>query len=117
MPSNFDQRHLFTAQVQYTTGVGVAGGGLLDGVKGTLFKGWTVTAQLNTGSGLPLTPVYPDVSSGHRRDWARCARDCTGASTDAARRLLHESGGVHVPGAVTGATPAATRYAARSSSR
>jgi trimeric autotransporter adhesin len=57
-PSNFDQRHQVAAQFQYTTGVGVAGGGLLDGMKGRLFKGWTVTSQLTTGSGLPITPVY-----------------------------------------------------------
>jgi hypothetical protein len=57
-PSNFDQRHLLTVQFQYSTGVGVGGGTLLDGLKGTLFKGWTVTSQLTTGSGLPLTPVY-----------------------------------------------------------
>jgi hypothetical protein len=57
-PSNFDQRHQVAAQVQYTTGVGVGGGALLDGMKGKLFKGWTVTSQLMTGSGLPVTPVY-----------------------------------------------------------
>jgi hypothetical protein len=57
-PSNFDQRHLVSAQFQYTTGVGVAGGGLLTGVKGSLLKGWMVTSQLTAGSGLPLTPVY-----------------------------------------------------------
>ena len=57
-PSTFDQRHLVTAQFQYTTGVGVAGGTLLDGLKGALFKDWTITSQLTTGSGLPLTPVY-----------------------------------------------------------
>jgi hypothetical protein len=56
-PSNFDQRHLVTAQLQYTTGVGVSGGALLTGVAGTLFKGWTLTTQLTTGSGLPLTPT------------------------------------------------------------
>jgi hypothetical protein len=56
-PSSFDQRHLLAAQVQYTTGVGVAGGGLLTGLKGTLIKNWTVTANLNAGSGLPVTPV------------------------------------------------------------
>ncbi len=55
-PSNFDQRHLLTALFQYSTGVG--GGTLMDGVKGTLFKGWTMTSQLTAGSGLPLTPVY-----------------------------------------------------------
>jgi hypothetical protein len=63
-PSNFDQRHLVTAQVEYTTGMGVGGGALLSGVKGSLLKGWTVTSQLNTGSGLPLTPVYLTSVSG-----------------------------------------------------
>jgi len=57
-PSNFDQRHLLTVQFQYSTGVGIGGGTLIDGLKGTLFKGWTVTGQLTTGSGLPVTPVY-----------------------------------------------------------
>jgi hypothetical protein len=57
-PSNFDQRHLLTAQFQYTTGVGVAGGAFVDGVRGSLLKGWTFTSQLTAGSGFPLTPVY-----------------------------------------------------------
>jgi hypothetical protein len=57
-PSSFDQRHQLTAQFQYTSGVGIGGGTLIDGLKGTLLKGWTVTAALNAGSGLPLTPVY-----------------------------------------------------------
>lgn len=57
-PSNFDQRHLLTAQFQYTTGVGMRGGALLEGMRGKLFNGWTVTSQLAAGSGLPLTPVY-----------------------------------------------------------
>jgi hypothetical protein len=57
-PSNFDQRHQLTAQVQYTTGMGASGGSLLDGWKGRLIKGWTITGQLTTGSGLPFTPVY-----------------------------------------------------------
>jgi trimeric autotransporter adhesin len=57
-PSNFDQRHLLSVQVQYSTGVGIGGGSLIDGIKGTLLKGWTITSQLTTGSGLPLTPVY-----------------------------------------------------------
>jgi len=57
-PSNFDQRHQLTAQVQYTTGMGLGGGALIGGVRGSLFRGWTVTSQLTTASGLPLTPVY-----------------------------------------------------------
>jgi trimeric autotransporter adhesin len=57
-PSSFDQRHNLNLQVQYTTGVGVGGGALLSGVKGSLIKGWTVTANMTTGSGKPVTPVY-----------------------------------------------------------
>lgn len=57
-PSSFNQRHLFTAEVQYTTGVGVRGGGLLTGTKGALVKGWTFTSQLTTGSGFPVTPIF-----------------------------------------------------------
>jgi hypothetical protein len=56
--SNFDQRHLATAQVQYTTGIGVAGGTLLRGWEGAAFKGWTFIANITAGSGLPLTPTY-----------------------------------------------------------
>jgi hypothetical protein len=57
-PSAFDQRHQLVAQLQFTTGMGIGGGALLDGLRGSLFKGWTVTGQLNTGSGLPQTPIY-----------------------------------------------------------
>jgi hypothetical protein len=56
-PSSFDQRHLVTAQIQYSTGQGFAGGTLLDGFWGGLFKDWTIASQLTAGSGLPLTPV------------------------------------------------------------
>jgi hypothetical protein len=57
-PSSFDQRHQLNIQMQYTTGMGVAGGALMRGWKGSLFKGWTSSIQLTVGSGLPLTPVY-----------------------------------------------------------
>jgi hypothetical protein len=56
-PSSFDQRHLVAMQFQYTSGVGVAGGTLVDNVWGTLLKDWTIGSQLTAGSGLPLTPV------------------------------------------------------------
>jgi hypothetical protein len=56
--SSFDQRHLLTASVDYTTGSGIAGGTLLDGWTGRLVKDWTLTARVSTGSGLPVTPVY-----------------------------------------------------------
>jgi hypothetical protein len=57
-PSNFDQRHQLTLQTQYSSGVGVSGGALLHGWKGAAFKGWTLISQINTGSGLPATPIY-----------------------------------------------------------
>jgi hypothetical protein len=56
--SSFDQRHLVTVTAEYTTGAGITGGSLLDGWRGRLLKDWTFTANLNTGTGLPLTPVY-----------------------------------------------------------
>ncbi len=56
--SNSDQRHLLTAQFQYTTGAGVTGGGLTDAGIARFLRGWTITSQLTAGSGLPLTPVY-----------------------------------------------------------
>jgi trimeric autotransporter adhesin len=56
--SNFDQRHQMVATFEYTTGAGILGGSLLDGMKGALFKDWTFTSQITTGSGLPFTPTY-----------------------------------------------------------
>jgi hypothetical protein len=56
--SNFDQRHQATAQLQYTSGIGIGGGTLLRGWKGAAFKGWTFIANITAGTGMPLTPVY-----------------------------------------------------------
>jgi trimeric autotransporter adhesin len=56
--SNFDQRHQVTAQMQYTSGMGLHGGTLLDGWKGALFKDWGFLWELKAGSGFPQTPVY-----------------------------------------------------------
>ncbi|MGH9666182.1 MAG: TonB-dependent receptor, partial [Bryobacteraceae bacterium] len=56
--SNFDQRHLASVQMQYTTGMGLAGGTLVSGWKGTLLKGWTFATQITAGTGPPLTPIY-----------------------------------------------------------
>jgi hypothetical protein len=81
-PSAFDQRHQVTASFQYTTGVGVAGGALVDGWRGSLFKNWTITGQLTTGSGLPLTPYYLATTPGTGYTGAIRA-SLTGASTDA----------------------------------
>jgi trimeric autotransporter adhesin len=57
-PSTFDQRHQLTLQTQYSSGVGVRGGALLRGWRGTAFKGWTMISNITTGSGLPATPIY-----------------------------------------------------------
>jgi hypothetical protein len=55
--STFDQRNLVTAQVQYTTGMGLTET-LLSGWRGTLFKEWTVLTKLTAGSGFPETPTF-----------------------------------------------------------
>jgi hypothetical protein len=57
-PSTFDQRHLVSFQMQYTSGQGIHGGALLNGWRGTVLKEWTFTSLLTAGSGFPLTPVY-----------------------------------------------------------
>jgi len=63
-PSNFDQRHQINATFQYTTGMGVGGGALIDGLKGKLYKGWTVTGNLIVGSGMPFTPIVQSLLAG-----------------------------------------------------
>jgi hypothetical protein len=57
-PSTFDQRHLVTVALQYSTGVGIHGGGLLSGWRGLIIKGWTFQSNISYGSGLPFTPIY-----------------------------------------------------------
>ena len=57
--SSFDQRHLLNLQAQYTTGQGLEGGTLLGGWRGRVLKEWTLLTQLNVGTGLPETPVFP----------------------------------------------------------
>ncbi len=54
--SGFDQRHLLSFQGQYSTGVGIGGGTLLSGWRGTMVKDWTIVTNVNVGSGLPLSP-------------------------------------------------------------
>ena len=98
-PSNFDQRHLLTAQVQYTTGVGVTGGGMLDGAAAKFLRGWTITSQLTAGSGLPLTPVYLTSVPGTGVTGTICARALTGASADAPDGFYVEPGGLRRAGA------------------
>jgi len=56
--SNFDQRHTVNASLQYTTGMGVAGGTLLTGWRGTVLKDWTFVVEPTASTGTPLTPIY-----------------------------------------------------------
>lgn len=56
--SSFDQRHLLKMQVQYTSGMSSGGGTLLGGWRGRVLKEWTFLSTLNTGGGLPETPIY-----------------------------------------------------------
>ncbi|MDP9170612.1 MAG: TonB-dependent receptor, partial [Acidobacteriota bacterium] len=62
--SSFDQRHLLNLQAQYSTGVGVSGGTLMSGWRGTLFKEWTIATTVTVGSGFPLTPTYLNAVAG-----------------------------------------------------
>ena len=55
--STFDQRNVASIFLQYTTGMGMAGGSLMSGWKGRVYKEWTIQTQINVGSGLPETPV------------------------------------------------------------
>lgn len=55
--SSFDQRNVLTAQLQYTSGMGLKGGTLLGGWRGTLLKQWTFLTAISAGSGLPQTPL------------------------------------------------------------
>jgi hypothetical protein len=109
-PSAFDQRHQVTASFQYTTGVGVAGGGLVDGWRGALLKNWTITSQLTTGSGLPLTPYYLATTPGTGYTGAIRA-SLTGVSTDA------PSGYYLNPAAYTAPAPGTWGNAGRNSVR
>jgi carboxypeptidase family protein len=59
--STFDQRNVASIFMQYTTGMGMAGGTLMSGWRGRAYKEWTINTQINVGSGLPETPLNPGV--------------------------------------------------------
>ncbi|HEY2470353.1 MAG TPA: carboxypeptidase regulatory-like domain-containing protein [Terracidiphilus sp.] len=99
--SSFDQRHLLNLQAQYTTGQGLEGGSLLGGWRGRALKEWTVLTQLNVGTGLPETPVFPLAVPG--TGWIGPLRpDLTGAP------LYASQNGTHVNSAAFAAPTAGT---------
>ena len=53
--SSFDQRHNLSLQLQYSSGMGMGGGTLINGWKGAIFKDWTVSSGINLHSSNPLT--------------------------------------------------------------
>jgi hypothetical protein len=97
-PSSFDQRHQFTAQAQYTTGAGLTGGTLVDGLRGRLLKDWTFVGQLTVGSGTPLTPIYlvPVPGTGYV---GSIRAKLTGASTETPEGYYLNPGAYTAPGA------------------
>jgi len=60
--STFDQRHVLSANAQYTTGMGLAGKTLMTGWKGVAYKEWTIQTTINVASGTPQTPIYGGAS-------------------------------------------------------
>ncbi len=53
--SSFDQRHNFSLNWQYSSGMAIRGGALMNGWKGKLLRDWTVMNSLMIRSGTPLT--------------------------------------------------------------
>ncbi|HTS61335.1 MAG TPA: carboxypeptidase-like regulatory domain-containing protein [Candidatus Acidoferrales bacterium] len=81
-----NRTHVANFNWQYSTGVGRAGGTLVNGWKGALLKDWTFTNAISVGSGRPLTPTVGGVratTTGTGITGAQRA-DATGLSADAA---------------------------------
>jgi len=103
--SNFDQRHTVNATLQYTTGMGVAGGTLVGGWRGAAFKGLDVRPTAHRGHGDAADAHLSGRRQRHRRDREHPA-DYTGAplysDTGAATSIPRHT--PHRPPA-SGATP------------
>ncbi len=53
--SSFDQRHNFSLNWHYSSGMAIRGGALVNGWKGKLLRDWTVMNNMTIRSGTPLT--------------------------------------------------------------
>ena len=92
--SSFDQRHLLNLQVQYTSGQGLGGGGLMSGWRGRALKEWTTLVQVVAGTGLPETPIYLAVVPG--AGFTGTIRpDQTGTGISTSRAGLHLNAGAY----------------------
>jgi hypothetical protein len=60
--STSDQRHVLSANAQYTTGMGIGGKTLMSGWRGLAYKGWIVSTTIRLASGTPETPIYGGAS-------------------------------------------------------
>jgi len=94
--SSFDQRHVLSTELQYTTGMGLAGGTLLSGWRGLVFKEWTFLTNITAGSGVPETPVYLAAVSGTGMT-GTIRPDRTGAPLDVTQGGLFLNPGAFAP--------------------
>lgn len=89
--SSFDARHNLSLQVQYSTGMGAAGGTLMRGWTGALLKDWTVSGNITMRSGNPFTAT---VGGGRSQVGGTAANntvraDATGLPVEAAGMLFN----------------------------
>ena len=94
--SSLNQRHLLNLQLQYTTGMGVGGGTLMQGWKGSLLREWTGIAQVTVASGLPETPIYSIAVPGTGVT-GTIRPDITSAPVNQAPTGLHLNPAAYVP--------------------
>jgi hypothetical protein len=89
--SSFDARHNLSLNFQYSTGMGMSGGTLVNGWKGALLKDWTLGGNITLRSGLPFTATV----GGNRSQVSGTAvantvrADSTGASVEASGLLFN----------------------------
>jgi hypothetical protein len=89
--SSFDARHNLSLNFQYSTGMGMSGGTLVNGWKGALLKDWTLGGNISLRSGLPFTATV----GGNRSQVSGTAvantvrADSAGASVEAAGLLFN----------------------------
>ena len=102
-----------TAQVQYTTGVGVAGGALMDGVRGSLVQGLDGHEPADDGQRPAADARLSDVGQRHgrHRNDPRRADRRTARRTAATGTILNPAAYSRARRRAGGATPGGTRCA------